>query len=651
VVRIDARRLRDKLREYYSEFGADPVLVTVPKGRYAPVFEWNPDAPNRVVAALPLRVDSRPVPQESSVDRRKRYLVAAGICLLGLTGAALWLLRSGPPEPAPAVTPLTALPGMEGAPSFSPDGQQVVFDWTGMGGSAVPHIYVKEVHGEALPQLTDGSGEHNPAWSPDGSHIAFIRGSHGVHMTSQLGGVERKVSDTGTQVGWTSDSKSILICAIQGREKPLGIYQISLETGEKRQITHPTRGVGDSAFSVSPDGKTLAFARFSLPGVGDVFVVPMSGGEPRRLTNWSAGGMSVAWTPDGREVLYTVNEAQGGRIWHVPWKATKPGRGTPLISQTGDVVFVSVARPGANHPPRLAYQVRSADVGLRLVDLTAASDGRFTSVMHLADSTRVQTKARFSRDSTRVAFASNRSGIKEIWVCNRDGSELRQLTSFRGPNTLPGDWSPDGRMLLIQATVDGNSDIYAMPADGVKPKRLTTDSSVHMTPSWSADGKWIYFSAAPAPTSSDEHRTQIWRMPAEGGTAAQITQDGGFLPQESLDGKFLYYLDRPRSSTTDTGNLMRIPVGGGAAVRVLEAIPGELWSVTRKGIFFVTRDGHGDRINLLRLDDGKVAPVGILPFTISAFGGSMSVSEDGHWLITNQTNRYDTDLMLIENFK
>ena len=48
---------------------------------------------------------------------------------------------------------------------------------------------------------------------------------------------------------------------------------------------------------------------------------------------------------------------------------------------------------------------------------------------------------------------------------------------------------------------------------------------------------------------------------------------------------------------------------------------------------------------------GKVTPVGTLPFTISAFGGSMSVSEDGKWLITNQTNRYDADLMLIENFK
>ena len=95
-------------------------------------------------------------------------------------------------------------------------------------------------------------------------------------------------------MGWTPDSKSILIRALTGPEKPFGIHQISIETGARRQITQPTTGFGDWVFSVSPDGKTLAFARYSLPGVADIFVVPMSGGEPRRLTNWSASGMSVA---------------------------------------------------------------------------------------------------------------------------------------------------------------------------------------------------------------------------------------------------------------------------------------------------------------------------------------------------------------------
>ena len=83
--------------------------------------------------------------------------------------------------------------------------------------------------------------------------------------------------------------------------------------------------------------------------------------------------MSVAWTPDGREVVYSVHEPQGGRIWRIAWNAKTPGRGTPLAGQTGDANFVSISRPGSNRPVRLAYQVENLDIGMRLVDLTAVS--------------------------------------------------------------------------------------------------------------------------------------------------------------------------------------------------------------------------------------------------------------------------------------
>src|SRR5687767_9534638 len=43
VIRVDARRLRDKLREYYGEFDRDPVIISLPKGGYAPVFQWRTD--------------------------------------------------------------------------------------------------------------------------------------------------------------------------------------------------------------------------------------------------------------------------------------------------------------------------------------------------------------------------------------------------------------------------------------------------------------------------------------------------------------------------------------------------------------------------------------------------------------------------------
>jgi dipeptidyl aminopeptidase/acylaminoacyl peptidase len=363
--------------------------------------------------------------------------------------------------------------------------------------------------------------------------------------------------------------------------------------------------------------------------------------------------MSVAWTPDGREIVYSVQEPQGGRLWRIPWNVTTPGRGTPVAGPVGDVNFPSISRPAAGRPVRLAFQVEFLDVGLRLVDLDAVSGGNLIAVRPLADSTRMETAARFSRNATKVAFASNRSGSKEVWVCNRDGSDLRQLTSIGGQNVLPAGWSPDGAKLLVQAAVNGNTDIYVAPAGGGKLKKLTGDPFFHSAPSWSRDGKWIYFSSNRSARSGPRYASQIWRMPAEGGEAIQITSSGGFFQQESFDGKFLYFLDRPNGIVAigDIGAVMRMPVEGGDAVKILDGVRGMHWSVTRKGIYFVTRDSRADSIQLYRFADGKVVAIGSLPFRISGFGGGLVVSEDDRWLLTNQTNRNDSDLMLIDHFQ
>ena len=119
--------------------------------------------------------------------------MAASVCLIGAIGASVWLLRRDPAAPAPVPVPLTVYAGSEVSPSLSPDGQFVAFGWTGTAQPPVQHIYIKDVHAEALRQLTNGPGpEHNAAWSPDGSHIAFIRGRQGVFIISPVWGSNRK---------------------------------------------------------------------------------------------------------------------------------------------------------------------------------------------------------------------------------------------------------------------------------------------------------------------------------------------------------------------------------------------------------------------------------------------------------------------------
>ena len=184
----------------------------------------------------------------------------------------------------------------------------------------------------------------------------------------------------------------------------------------------------------------------------------------------------------------------------------------------------------------------------------------------------------FSPDGMRIAFMANRSGNWEIWVCDSDGSNPVQLTSFRGAFVTNPRWSPDGGRIAFDSDAEGRQfDIWVINASGGKPKRMTTDPANDGNPSWSGDGRWIYFDSART------GEQQVWKIPEAGGDAIQVTRDGGFAPLESADGKFIYYT----KGLVDT-SVWRLPVEGGQATKVLENLS-DLRNlvIVSKGIYFV----------------------------------------------------------------
>jgi len=259
----------------------------------------------------------------------------------------------------------------------------------------------------------------------------------------------------------------------------------------------------------------------------------------------------------------------------------------------------------------------------------------------LIASTRLDEFARYSPDGSKIAFVSARSGTREIWIAEAEGSNPRPLTSFGGPAFGPPGWSPDSQRIVFHTRSEGQGDLFIVPAIGGAPQRLTTDPSDDLTPGLSHDGRWIYFS------SMRSGRWELWKMPAEGGEATQITRsEGNYLPTESPDGKTLYYCHKVPEK-----GIWKIPVQGGEAVQVTGPYSPQLcaMTLTAQGLYYTAAPDSSNKysIQFVSFSTGQSRPVVVSdrPFVNLA----LSVSPDGRWLLYGQSES-DSDLMLIENF-
>ncbi|HSE96846.1 MAG TPA: protein kinase, partial [Blastocatellia bacterium] len=610
--------------------------------------------------------------RRTEVQRRGTNYIAriAVIAALALGVSALvWLIISRitskpSSQPPLRITPLTTYHGLELFPSFSPDGTQLAFAWNGEKQDNFD-IYTRSVeHGTPLRLTTDPAQDISPVWSPDGRWIAFLRylpdGKAGLFLTTPLSRAERLLTEVaapsrragfwGPHLAWSPDSKWIATSDSSSPEEPSGLVLISIETGEKRPISLPATFAGGAISATfaggvispafSPDGRWLAFIRMFGFFVSELYLLALTDdleprGEPIQLTYFkNQRTASPVWSRDGREIIFASGGAWDSRLYRIA--VEEPGK--PQQIESVDDIHQVLAISHATH--RLAYVRTVWDTNIWRLQL-GADEKIVGSPSGLISSTRQELNPQFSPDGKQVAFLSDRSGDSEVWVCESEGSNARQLTSFGGPQADCARWSPDGERLVFQTYPEGHLDIYLVNVRGGPPERLTHEPGDDNLPSWSGDGRWIYF------TSNRSGATQVWKMRTDGSGAVQVTRNGGSAPRESTDGKVLYYTKpTPRGLA-----VWRVPVDGGEEVEVLTGISD--WSnylPTDKGIYFtpLTESSDGTSIQFLNFADGKIRTIATLAKRV--FLG-LTISPDGRSLLYTQWDQEGFDLMLVESFR
>jgi Tol biopolymer transport system component len=592
--------------------------------------------------------------QEPPAARRRGWWIVTLAAVLAVAGVITWLAKSkgdtGDLSDL-SIKPLTSQPGWELGPALSPNGDAIAFTWTPtLDGPR--QIYVKrdkDSEPKKLAGVQPGQIGYM-VWSPDGKRIAFKRGfdrDGAIYWIDSEGGEEQKVldlanGDLSSAIDWSPDGRLLAFSDLPpGAAAGLVIYLYDIQTGEKRKVTSPPSGIwGDWNPKFSPDGKTIAFKRVTGFWVDDIDLVPTNGGPVQPFTALRHGIWGHTWMPDGRSLLLSCQRSGTVfGIWRFPLRdPARPQR----VEQGGlDAITPTTGR----RTNRIAWVNQLWD--LNVYRIAANGAGRPERVIA---STQRDYDPVYAPDG-RIAWISDRSGSREVWIAKEDGSEQEQVTHLNGPPVDNLQWSFDGRYLAFDSRPHGYSDIFVLecPPGALRcGEAKAMNVSPAESPGWSADSRSLYFN------SDHSGQWQIWKLPLSGGRPVQVAHAAGYQPRESPDGKWIYFSDHRNNSV-----ISRVPgsKAEGQPAGPVPVIGREYkpqyggWAVTGDELVYVGRpDGtRPAAIRAYNVNTGKVRSILDLTEVFLDRGDiSVSVSKDGKSTLYTQLDRSGSNVIVAE---
>ena len=357
------------------------------------------------------------------------------------------------------VRALTSDPGSERRPAFSPDGTRVAYaQLDAVGGEAgVDRVVLRATGQSQSVKLTARSAafEEVPAWSPDGGRIAFERLAFKapagedcvVYLVSSVGGGESEVGPchdyTTHYFDWFPDGKALITAEVGTTAGSMVLTRWDIGTGVKAPMPYArTAGDQDLEGHFSPDGRWLAFRRGLAPN-SDLCVMPAAGGPVRQVTQLHSRIRGFTWTRDGHGLVFASNHEGRFTLYSVDIDDGSVNR-----LGVGPAEYPNAAR-GADF---VAYEIPRTTYRLAWVALGV--DNAVPEL--LAKSTGSDGAPAMSPDGSRIAFVSDRGGTPQVWLFDMSESAPTQLTDFRDALLVNPTWSADGKRLLV--TVRGSAE-------------------------------------------------------------------------------------------------------------------------------------------------------------------------------------------------
>ena len=586
------------------------------------------------------------------ISRRTVITATAGVvAAAGGAAATWWRVRPAPPSaliPA-SIRPLTTITDINPDLAFSRDGSRVAF---AIRRDRMAELHVLSVGDQTPVRLTQGAVDVWPAWSPDGRQIAFYRmngdRADGDLMVIPSGGGDPRVvrsirlsyhwqgGDLGHVVTWTPGGKELVYSADDPELGRASLFCTDL-TGKtvRRLIAAPENVLGLSQPSVSPDGKSLAYT------VCYVLMKQRPVVRPFRASH----------TVESAEIECSL----AGRLTTLAWDPQSEAiyfslegvlhqwrpRSEPVPVHIGHNITSIGWTPGQ----KLRAIAITQNIGeLRMTRLKPGGLTATGEFGVLAPTTADQRMPEFSPDGRQIAFESSRSGMTEVWTADASGGNLRQITHLNRILRFPR-WSHDGTRIAFNAEMILRPQLFTLDLRRrSQPVPITAETVGYYAPTWSGDEKYLYANRADT--------GEIYRIPIGGGDALRLFE--GASPKVAPDGLKIYYgkLNHP-------GLFARSLVGDPAdnpEDRLVDdyIAPGDDLTIFPDGIYYTSHEkgtpaGQFHRIrfySFLRraavdvLEIASVSGPGIVP--------GITVSADRRSLIYTGLSHRGGDLVLID---
>jgi len=197
---------------------------------------------------------------------------------------------------------------------------------------------------------------------------------------------------------------------------------------------------------------------------------------------------------------------------------------------------------------------------------------------------------------TSIAFASNRSGHKEIFIMDYDGHDQRPLSGHQSISMAPA-WSPPGDGLAYVSYFSGHPSIYWVDLKTGEKRPIVEDGLHNFTPSFSPDGQWVAF------TRSLQGNTEIFKINRRGGAPVQLTHNDKIdaNPAWSPNGREIAFT----SDRAGTAQIYIMDADGGNVRRVSReglSNDGAAWNPEGNRIAYAHRNEGGQRFDIAVTD-------------------------------------------------